>query len=198
MKQRNNNWIKNQYKESWNFIKLSGNYIYIIIGVFLLFAFAGFAFPTPDFLAGQIIEFIEELSLKTAGLETAELIWFIFANNLQSGFFGMMLGFFFGVFSVLFSVANGYVLGFVASLVISEQGAFVLWKLLPHGVFELPAIFISLGLGMKFGTFIFRKKKAESFRIYFWNCLRVFVFVVLPLLAVAAVIEGILIGAVNG
>ena len=34
-----------------------------------------------------------------------------------------------------------------------------LFRLLPHGIFELPAIFISLGLGLRFGMFIFQKEK---------------------------------------
>jgi len=57
----------------------------------------------------------------------------------------------------------------------------------------LPAIFLSFGLGIKLGTFILQKKKIESFKDYFLNSLRVFFFVILPLLIVAAIIEGVLI-----
>jgi uncharacterized membrane protein SpoIIM required for sporulation len=48
-------------------------------------------------------------------------------------------------------------------------------------------------MGIKFGTFIFQKKKMESFEKFFINSLRVFIFVVLPLLFIAAIIEGGLI-----
>ena len=88
---------------------------------------------------------------------------------------------------------NGYVLGFVAYLVVNSDGILVLWRLFPHGIFELPAIFISLGLGLKVGTFIFQKKKFESLKKYSLNSLRVFLFIVLPLLIIASIIEGSLI-----
>jgi len=68
-----------------------------------------------------------------------------------------------------------------------------LWRILPHGIFELPAVFIALGMGLKFGGFIFQKEKIKSLREYFWNSLRVFLFVVLPLLIIAGIIEGTLI-----
>jgi uncharacterized membrane protein SpoIIM required for sporulation len=57
----------------------------------------------------------------------------------------------------------------------------------------LPAIFVSFGLGIKFGTFIFYKEKMKHFGEFFINSLRVFIFVVLPLLIIAAIIEGSLI-----
>jgi stage II sporulation protein M len=66
-------------------------------------------------------------------------------------------------------------------------------NLLPHGIFELPAIFISFGMGLKFGTFLFYKEKMKKFAEFFSNSLRVFVFVILPLLVIAAIIEGSLI-----
>jgi len=68
-----------------------------------------------------------------------------------------------------------------------------MWRLVPHGIFELPAIFISLGIGLKFGTFIFQKNKSESFRRYLWNSLQLFVLIIMPLLIAAAIIEGALI-----
>jgi len=102
-------------------------------------------------------------------------------------------GFFLGIFPAIVSIANGYVLGFVSARVVGEEGVLTLWKLFPHGVFELPAIFISLGMGIKFASFIGYKKKYEKFKEFFWNSFRVFVFVIIPLLVVAAIIEGSLI-----
>ena len=40
--------------------------------------------------------------------------------------------------------------------------------------------------------FVFQKNKLKSFRNYFSNCLRVFLLIVLPLLVIAAIIEGLL------
>ena len=191
-KQENFNFIE-EYKKSWNFIRESKNFIYSVIGIFFIFSLIGFFITTPTIIAEQILKFIEELLLKTQDMGQFELIRFIFFNNIQSSFFGMIFGVFLGIFPILAVVANGYVLGFVASLVVNDGGILVLWRLFPHGIFELPAIFISLGLGLKIGTFIFQEKKFESLKKYSLNSLRVFLFIVLPLLIIAAIIEGSLI-----
>ncbi len=192
-KTRKNFNLKNEYKKSWNYIKESQNFIYIIISIFLFFVLVGFFIPAPESLAEQILRFIGELLEKTSGMSQEELIRFIFLNNLQSSFFGMIFGVILGIFPVITMIANGYLLGFIVSLSVKSGGFLVLWKLLPHGIFELPAIFISLGIGLRFGTFIFQKKIVKSFRDYLLNSLRVFLFIVIPLLIIAALIEGSLI-----
>ena len=76
---------------------------------------------------------------------------------------------------------------------INTDGGLSLWKILPHGIFELPAVFIALGIGIKLGMFIFQKKKLESLKNYSINSLRVFLLIILPLLVIAGIIEGTLI-----
>ena len=60
---------------------------------------------------------------------------------------------------IILIVFNGYVLGFVAELAVKSPknplGILILWKLVPHGIFELPAILISIGLGIKLGLYPF-------------------------------------------
>ncbi|MBR9701915.1 stage II sporulation protein M [Candidatus Pacearchaeota archaeon] len=185
--------LKNEYKEGWKYLKESRNFIYLIVGIFLISSLIGFFVPPPDFVVEQIMKFIEELLGKTQGMSMLELVIFIFANNIQSSFFGIIFGFLFGIFPMLASIANGYLIGFVGSIVVEAEGLSSLWRLVPHGIFELPAIFISFGLGLKAGMFIFQKDRSESFRKYLWNSLRVFILIVLPLLIIAAIIEGVLI-----
>ena len=190
---RNKFNLRNEYKLSWNYIKDSKNFIWAIVGVFFLFALFGYFFPASLELEETIMNFLKELLAKTANFNQWEMTKFLFLNNLQSSFFGWILGFGLGIFPVLSSMTNGYVLGFVASKTVEEAGVLILWRLLPHGIFELPAVFISLGLGLKLGTFIFKKKKLKSFKNYFWSGFRTFIFVVIPLLIFAAIIEGALI-----
>jgi len=192
-KKRKRNFLKNNYIKSWEYIKESKNFIYATIIIFLFFVLIGFFIPAPDIVEEQILNFIKELIEKTSGMSKEELIKFIFLNNLQSSFLGMILGTFLGVFPIIMAITNGYLLGFVASMSVESGGGLILLKLLPHGIFELPAIFISFGLGLKLGTFIFQKKKLESFKKYFWNSLRVFLFIIIPLLIIAGIIEGSLI-----
>ena len=182
--------LKREYKDSWDYIKESRNFIYSIIGVFFAFALIGFFVPASEDLTKIILEFIEKLLEQTKDMSQFELIRFIFVNNLQSSFFGLIFGVALGIFPVLATVANGYILGFVGKMSVESGGIFVLWRVLPHGIFELPAIFISLGLGLKLGSFIFRKEKGKFFRRCFWDSLRVFLFVVVPLLIIAGIIEG--------
>jgi len=182
--------LKNEYKKSFNYLRESRKFIYSIIVIFFYF---GFFVPAPDSLVEQILKFIQELMDKTQNMSYFELIQFIFLNNIQSSFMAMIFGIVLGIMPIIATIGNGYILGFVSALSVREKGIFVLWRLLPHGIFELPAIFISLGMGLKFGTFIFQKRKFDSFKNYFWNSFRVFLFIVLPLLIIAAIMEGSLI-----
>ena len=184
--------IKEEYKKSWEYIQESKKFIYSVIILFFIFSIVGFFIPAPEFVGEEILRFIKSLIEKTSNMSVFELIKFLFVNNLQSGFYGLFFGVVLGIFPLIAAVANGYMLGFVASMSVQSAGTLVLWRLLPHGIFELPAIFISLGLGVKLGMFIFHKKKSLVFREYFTNSLRVFLLVVVPLLLIAGIIEGIL------
>ena len=193
MKKKRGFSLREEYKKSWNYIKESKNFIYVAVGIFFAFFILAFFVSPPETLLNQISEFIRELLEKTQGMSATELTGFILLNNLKSSFFGMIFGIVLGIFPVLALIANGYLLGFVSTLTTAEYGVLSLWRILPHGIFELPAIFISLGLGLKLGSFIFQKKKQESFKNFLLNSLRVFLFIVIPLLIIAGIIEGILI-----
>ena len=133
---------------------------------------------------------MNEIIEQTKGMSQFELIQFIFFNNLQSSFFGMISGIFVGIFPAFFAVFNGYILGFVASLTTESDGIGVLWRILPHGIFELPAVFIVLGFGFKIGKTIFQNNKLQYFKYNIYEIARVFIFIILPLLIIAAFIEG--------
>jgi stage II sporulation protein M len=191
MKMKNKKFnFKNQYEKSWKHIKESKNFIYFSILIFLVFSLIGFFFPAPESLQTTIFEFLEKLIQLTSEMSPSELIIYIFFNNLQSSFFGMVFGFILGIFPLISLVANGYLLGFVSALSVNAEGFSILWRLIPHGIFELPALFVSLGLGLRIGSFILKKNKWKFLKLYFIESLRVFLFVVLPLLLIAALIEG--------
>lgn len=192
-KTKKEGFFKENYSKSWQFIKESKNFIYAIIAIFFGFALISFFFQVPDYLAREIMKTLEEIVNRTEGLSQFELIKFIFFNNLQSSFLGLILGVFLGIFPLIFAAFNGYVLGFVADMAVDVGGISVLWRLLPHGIFELPAVFISLGLGFRFGVFILKNPGLKSIKEYSYEVIRVFICVVIPLLILAAIIEGSLI-----
>lgn len=193
MRKTKKNFLRSNYFKSWNYLKGSKNFIFAIIGIFFLFFIIGFLIPAPESVIQKIFELIQELLEKTENMGFLELFWFIFFNNLKVSFFGMIGGIFFGIFPIFESFVNGYLLGFVAEKTVTIDGIFSLWRILPHGIFELPAVFISLGLGLRLGLVIFRRKGQRNFKETFGELFRVFVFVVIPLLILAAIIESGLI-----
>ncbi len=181
--------FKNEYKKSWDFIKESKNFILVAFLIFSFFVLIGLFIPTPEPLKEEIFRFIQKIIEKTKDMSVRELVIFILLNNIQVSFFGIILGILFGIIPIFLAMLNGYILGFVFSF---NKNFLNILRILPYGIFELPAVFISLGLGIKIGFSILQKRKSEL-REYLINSLRVFVFFVIPLLVIAAIIEGILI-----
>lgn len=194
MKKRKNkkdNFFAANYKICWSYIVESRKFIFAIIGIFFALALIGFLVPVPSQFHDWLVSYIKEIVKETSGLSEINLISFIFFNNAKTSFFGIIFGILLGIFPVLISAFNGYVLGFVSRLSVNADGFLVLWRLLPHGIFELPAVFISMGIGTKLGFVLIKGKK--NFKENFYNALRTFIFIVIPLLIIAAIIEGSLI-----
>ncbi|MDP3966269.1 MAG: stage II sporulation protein M [archaeon] len=190
------NWrafLEEGYKNSFQYIQESKKFIYSAIGIFFFFFLVGFFVPFPENFKLEILKYLQDLIRETEGFGLLDMILFLYGNNSLSSFMGLFFGFIFGIFPFLVASFNGLILGLVSNLSVSEGGILSLWRLFPHGIFELPAIFISLGLGLKLSTFIFEKKKWESLRVFFEKSFYVYILVVLPLLLIAAIIEGILI-----
>lgn len=186
-------YFEKEYKKCFNYLKKSTQHIYFIIGFFFLFSLFGFFIPLPEEIQLQLMDYFRELILKTQSYSALEMVGFLFYNNSIATFFGMVLGSFFGVFSIFNGMMNGFILGFAVNLSVFENGLLSIWRLFPHGIFELPAVFISLGLGVKLGTSFFGRNKWETFRKYLRESFRVYIWVILPLLVIAAIIEGLLI-----
>ena len=179
------------YRSLGSYLRESAPAIFFIFGLFVVAGLFGFFYADHlTFLNDVLRELIE----KTRGLSALELIAFIFANNLQSSLSGLVFGVVLGIFPCITAVINGVVLGYVLAQAWAISGASDFWRIVPHGIFELPAVFISLGLGVRLGTawFVPRGKWEEFIRRAKYSAL-VFFGVVVPLLIIAAVIEGLLI-----
>jgi stage II sporulation protein M len=185
--------LREGFLESLSNIRESKFYIYLIVGIFFLVGLFAFFVPAPMEIQNQILSLIKDILKQTEGMNFFQMFWFIFLNNLKASFVGMVSGIIFGIFSIIIGIVNGYFLGFVAMMSVNSEGILVLWKLFPHGIFELPAIFISLGLGLRMGVYIFKKNPKEKFTELFIKCLKSFFFVVFPLLVIAGLIEAFLI-----
>lgn len=182
--------LESQFFEALKYIKESRNYIYLVIGIFLLSALIAFIYPSNFSFFDNLLR---DLLDKTKGLSGFSLISYIFTNNVFSAFLGLFFGIFLGLFSFINSMINGAVLGYVFAKIYAINGTNDFWRILPHGVFELPAIFIALGLGIKLGLFIFSRNMKEEFLRRFYNSFLAFLLIIVPLLILAAIIEGLMI-----
>jgi len=186
------NYFSGNYKRCLEFLKESKNFIYFSVIVFFVFFLIGYFFPV--FFRNEIIKIIEELSKKVIGKNAIELINMIFWNNLKACVICVVFGVFLGITPFLIAVYNGYAAGFVSGMAVQKaESIFVLLRLLPHGIFELPAVFISIGLGLKLAVNLFSKNSGEKLKRNLKEILRFMVFVIIPLLLIAAIIEGFLI-----
>jgi len=179
-----------EFKESWKFVKESRLYILFGVLVFLFFSILGFIFPIFEDL---ILHVIRQLKLLFEGLNLWETIGLLFFNNARASLIAILLGVFFGVVPLIVALSNGYLIGFVARIVSNEVSIWQLWRILPHGIFELPAVFISIGLGLKIGIEILTKPTKENLFDNLDKALKTFILMIIPLLVIAAVIEGLLI-----
>jgi len=174
---------------------------------------------------------MKSLEESISSLNAPELINFIFLNNLKSSLFAFLLGVAVCLFPIALLIINGYLLGFVLHQAIQAGGILVIWKLLPHGIFEIPAILISTGLGIYLGfnlihEFVKQYEKRDNLlfiaiisaaispillflilipisltnralkaklKSNFLISFKTFIFIVIPLLIIAAIIEGTLI-----
>lgn len=165
-------------------------YIYTAFFIFLISGLISFFFPS---LFSFLDDTLRHLIDQTAGLSGAELFVFIFQNNLMSAFFALFAGIFLGIVPLCNAALNGAVLGYVVSHAVPVAGWTVLWRLLPHGIFELPAVFIAIGLGIRLGFSFFKRSSLTVVVDRLAGSARVFLYVILPLLFIAALIEAALI-----
>jgi len=215
-----------QLEEATDYIKESSKYIYSSILLFLVFALLGFVFrENLSFLR----KLLEDIISQTLGLDSFELIFFIMQNNILTALYSILLGAALSIFPIVSAASNGAIIGYVLGISYDTVGIGIWWRLIPHGVFELPAIFISFGLGIKLGfsfilpyfrhywkrdrlmvvigalflplillTFLFNKKlgatQFKNLKRNFYKSINTFLMVIIPLLIIAAAIEGLLIG----
>ena len=205
------------------------------VASFIVFILAGFfGYFYPKLFTNEIFQWIQTILAETEGLGLIGLIKFLMFNNIRSSFFALTFGILTVIFPIFVILLNGYLVGFVSSFSVAQGGLVVLWRLVPHGIFEIPAFLISVGLGFKLGLellkssiLFYHPKKDKTYILWLvlgiflspfaitglvllillisnpklrndnllniQKAFMVFVFVVVPLLIFAGLIEGALI-----
>jgi uncharacterized membrane protein SpoIIM required for sporulation len=157
-----------------------------IIMSLLLFILAGIAGALYPHIGDAALAGFAEYVQKFLGKSTPDLILSIFLRNASAAGTAIALGVFFGLVPLAAIAFNGILFGAVMRLMPAES-----WRLLPHGVFELPAMFIAWGLGLWIGLWFMEAPRWRRLKERLAASLRVYLMLILPLLVVAAVIEGL-------
>ncbi|MDY6825690.1 MAG: stage II sporulation protein M [Bacillota bacterium] len=181
-------------------IKNNRSWFLMAAAVFIicLFIFAGstaFSEPVDEEIPDLVLDDI--LSIFADILETNPLLGaaLIFMNNMITMAQMLLLGAAAGISPLITLGINGALLGSTLSMAVME-GANLFYMLglgiLPHGIFELPAVFICAGLGLKFGYHCIAsplsgKTRSESYRFIWKEAISILPLVVTMLIAAALV-----------
>jgi stage II sporulation protein M len=136
------------------------------------------------------------------GLPKNKLALAIFLNNSIKTLVVILLGILAGVIPAIFLVVNGVALGAVLALSAHSRGLWIsLLSVAPHGVLELPAVFLGTAIGLMIGMGVLRRifgKPAVALRAELVRAVRFFVVIIVPILFVAAIVEAYITAALVG
>lgn len=190
-KEKKQGSLASVYADSFSYLKETRRFTFIIISIFLVSAAVGYMFPS--LFEDVVNKIILDIISKIEGYNFFQMLFYIIKNNLMTSLVGLVFGVFIGIYPVSVAILNGYILGYVLNKSVSVIGFAALFRLLPHGIFELPAIFISLGMGLNLGMTLFKKHRKKYFMEHIEKSLKVFLAIVVPLLILAGIIETLLI-----
>ena len=185
-----------------NLLNLSGMldrtikpYLLILTLIFAVSFLAGILAPSS--IRQQMTEAFQAVVGQLSGACRGKLFFTILLHNVMATIFVLISGVLVGIIPTFAIGANGFVLGVVyrqtAEVVGYSKAAL---KVLPHGVFEIPALLIAASYGLWLGVTVVRRmrgKESTLLRFHIEHAFRRYFAVVFPLLIVAAGIETALI-----
>jgi len=134
-------------------------WVLIAVGLFVVGIVAGLVISA-TMPAGIVGLFSEELSaLEELGTIfspfQATTAIFIFLKNVSALLFSFIFSPILCLLPVLALVLNGSLLSFISVIVVQEESlGFILAGLLPHGIFEIPALIIGEAAALSFGAMV--------------------------------------------
>ncbi|QLK24462.1 stage II sporulation protein M [Natrinema zhouii] len=170
-------------------------YVGFATGLFAFGILVGIALMVAGYNLLEIIEELvgEPLFPDIGGQSRTELARFLLVNNTRAFLLSILGVLTLGLLTVWAMVFNGIIVGNLGAVVASNVGiGYILVGLLPHGVFELPALFIAAGVGFRLlyrvGQRLRGSRNAILTRRYLYRT-GLLVLVGWLLLVVAAIIE---------
>jgi stage II sporulation protein M len=164
--------------------------LYIIFS-FLLFTFAivlGFNYLNDS----KIIN--DSLLDSFKNMRTDSYLIFVsslFFHNITIAYLSLRIGILLGIFPFITIINSGVVIGWLFANFPQNNYLKLFTLMLPHGVFELPAMFIAWGIGFWRCKLLFIPNYDLISKQNVREIHKIFIFVVFPLLLLAAFIEAI-------
>ncbi len=186
------------FRQSFYYILLS-SMIFVLSSIFSYVTVKTDISTAKMFLSEDIVIPVEEsLKQKQIGAKFPdsmgpELSSKIMTNNISVGFKAFAFGITAGVGTVYVLLFNGFMLGSLAAIFNNYHYDIEFWALiLPHGITELLAIFISGGAGLILADAIFNPKdltRIDAMKLNGQKAIKL-ILGVIPMFIVAGIIEG--------
>lgn len=148
------------FRTFWRDLAANKSMLFIAVILFAVGIIAGVLLVEP--LGNYLKEQLQQLQVVKQQLDQGnhvELNYFIFIffNNALKSILIIYLGIFIGIVPVIFLVMNGMIIGFLLrsyDMQGMDVGTLIIKGLLPHGIFEIPAILIAAAYGLKLGKLV--------------------------------------------
>ena len=170
-------------------------YIVILTLIFAASFLAGTV--APESIRRQMTEVFQSVVGNYRGLAGGALFFNILVQNVMATIFVILSGVLAGVVPTFAISSNGFGLGVLFRQASDAAGyTAAALKVLPYGVFEIPALLIAASYGLWLGVMAVRRVRGREpslLRLHMEHAFRRYFTVVFPLLIVAAAIETTLI-----
>ena len=192
-------WLKKQHRALWRFYRETfGEALLMTTAAFLIICLLGFGVSLfnrsiPELVLNYFTQMVQDGNIITDD----GIIHFgaLLINNLRAAAISVLYGFIPFIYLTALAVGmNALIIGVLAAYYVNSGTSLLIFfaGILPHGVFELPALLIAFALGLllcRRTTQYVRKNTKGMMKPLLCNIARSFVMHVLPLLVMAAVAE---------
>ncbi len=172
-------------------------FLVLIVGSFVVGLFA----PTiPVKIVSQFNQAVADAGIADESGKYSALP--IFIHNLQAALSAILYGFIPFLFLPALALGtNSMLLGFVGAHYVNNGQSFLLYlaAILPHGIFELPALVLAMACGLFLCSRVTHRIRAGEkgvVRLAIHQILRIILWQILPLLFIAALVETYLTTAI--
>ncbi|MCD4779720.1 MAG: stage II sporulation protein M [Candidatus Omnitrophica bacterium] len=179
--------IADKYRVILEELRSRKNYIYFSVGLFLFSVIYGVVTPDFDHYAKGMMKSISAIVVMDKRLLSVivSILW----KNIFACFMALFLGVFFALIPIFSLLINGIMFG----VYLPDLSKSFFITIIPHGIFELPAYFISMSYGIWLGLWPWQSNRLHNIVFRAKKSVLIFINIVFPLLVIAAIIEGVYI-----